>query len=154
MKGYIISIAAAAVISAVVNMIAPDKWAKYVGIATGLVIVMCIAAPLYDVIGGTDKFEFTYESEVSEEMGSDMLRDEIKRELTERVENDAAERLKSEFGKNCTVKATVGVNEKREITGVSEIKVYGDKIDNIAAARLREVYGTEAVSYEGKEFSE
>lgn len=38
MKAYIISIAVSTVISAVVTMITPEKWSKYVGIVTGLEI--------------------------------------------------------------------------------------------------------------------
>lgn len=149
MRTYIISVAAAAVIAAVVNMIAPEKWTKYVGMATGLVVVMCIAQPVFTLFH-EDVFEgFRAEAQVSEADGDILLRSEIKAELERRVEEDAAARLRSEFNRECTVDAEIAVNSAGEIEGVESLRVYGKKIDSAALARLREVYGVSEVTYEG-----
>ena len=145
MKEYIISVAAAAVIGAVVNMIAPDKWAKYVSMATGLVIVMCIARPVFSLLDKNAFEGFSYEPEVSADAGEDMLRAEIKSELEARIEEDVQSRLLSEFGKECRAEAEAGVNENGEITGIDRIVIYGSGIDAAALARLRDVYGAAEV---------
>ena len=145
MRTYIISVAAAAVIAAVVNMIAPEKWAKYVGMATGLVVVMCIAQPVFTLFHENVFEGFSWETQVSDAL----LRSEIKAELKRRVEEDAAARLKSEFNRDCIVEAEIAVNDAGEIEGVESMKVYGKNIDNTVLARLREVYGVSEVTYEG-----
>ena len=146
MRTYIISVAAAAVISAMVNMIAPERWSKYVGMATGLVVVMCIAQPVFSLFH-EDVFEgFSYAAEYGAGAGEEMLREEVKRGLCERVEEDAAARLKSEFGRECRVEAEIAVNENAEITGVESMVIYGDGLDAAARARMREVYGVSDVT--------
>lgn len=149
MRSYIISIAAAAVIAAVVNMIAPEKWSKYVGAATGLVVVMCIAHPLFAVFRENVFEGFSYEPQISAEAGEGMLRDEIKTELAKRVGEDASVRIKAEFGRDCRVEADISVNEDGEITGVESLRIFGDSIDTAVLARMREVYGVSEVTYEG-----
>ena len=146
MRTYIISVAAAAVISAMVNMIAPERWSKYVGMATGLVVVMCIAQPIFSLMH-EDVFEgFSYSAEYGAEAGEEMLRDEIKRQLCERVEEDAEARLRSEFGRECRVEAEIAVNENSEVCGVESMVIFGDGIDAAALARMREVYGVSDVT--------
>ena len=149
MKDYIISIAAAAAISAAVNIISPARWEKYVGLATGLVIVMCIAGPIFSLTG-SDIFEgFGYSAEVTAEGGEELLREEIRRELENRVAADTAQRLRDEFGRDCTAEVEAAVNGDGEIEGIGRIRVYGDKIDAAALGRLHEVYGAAEVTYEG-----
>lgn len=147
MKAYIISIAAAAVISAVVTILTPKGWTKYVGIVTGLVIVMCIGQPLLQLMN-TDVFEgFKYAAEQTSESGTRALMDEIKKELTARVEEDAVQRLRSEFGAECEVSARIDVDDAGRIRGIEEMTVTGGNIDNAAIGRLREIYGVKKVNY-------
>lgn len=150
MKAYIISIAAAAVISAAVSIITPERWAKYVGIVTGLVIVLCIAQPVLNLLR-TNVFEgIEIQTQELSTGGNELLFDEVKAELTARVEEDAAARLKTEFMLDCETEADIAVNENGEITGVKSITVYCKRgLDTAAAARLREVYGTAEVKYGG-----
>ncbi len=151
MKAYIISIAAASVISAVVTILTPKGWTKYVGIVTGLVVVMCIGQPLLQLMR-TDVFEgFRYETEQTSENGTRMLMDEIKKELTERLEKDAEQKLKEEFGAECDVSAVVSVDSAGKICGIEEMTVTGGNIDNAAIGRLRDIYGVKKVNYGGTE---
>lgn len=150
MKAYIISIAAAAVISAAVSIITPEKWTKYVGIVTGLVIVLCIAQPVLNLLR-TNVFEgIEIDTQQMSTDGSSILFDEVRAELTARVEEDAAARLKTEFMLDCETEADIAVNEQGEITGVNSITVYSKRgLDTAAAARLKEVYGASEVKYGG-----
>ena len=151
MKGYIISIAVSTVISAVVNMITPEKWSKYVGIVTGLVVTMCIAQPVISLMHA-DVFEgFSHNSPETSREGEKVLYAQIKSELEKRISEDITNRLKSEFGKTCEAETDVAITDKGEVSGVKSVVVYGDKIDAVAIGRLRDVYGAEEVKYIGPE---
>ncbi len=151
MKAYIISIAVSTVISAVVNMITPEKWSKYVGIVTGLVVTMCIAQPVISLMHA-DAFEgFSYNSTENSREGEKVLYAQIKSELEKRISEDITKRLKSEFGKTCKVQTEVTITDNGEVSGVKSVAVYGDKIDAVAIGRLRHVYGAEEVKYIGPE---
>ncbi len=151
MKGYIISIAVSTVISAVVNMITPEKWSKYVGIVTGLVVTMCIAQPVISLMHA-DVFEgFSYNSPETSHEGEKVLYSQIKSELEKRISEDITNRLKSEFGKTCETQTEVAITGNGEVSGVKSVVVYGDKIDAVAIGRLRDVYGAEEVKYIGPE---
>ena len=77
MKTYIISIAVSTVIAAVVNMITPEKWSKYVGIVTGLVVTVCIAQPVISLMHA-DVFEgFSYNSTQNSDEGEKVLYTQI-----------------------------------------------------------------------------
>lgn len=149
MKAYIISIAVSTVISAAVTMITPEKWSKYVSIVTGLVVTVCIAQPIINLVNA-DVFEgFTYKAGHSRSEGEKVLYSQIKEELEKRIADDAKQRLETEFGKTCEAQAGVTMTENGEVAGVKTIFIYGDKIDAVVIGRLREVYGAEEVKYIG-----
>lgn len=151
MKSYIISIAVASVISAVITMLTPKGWEKYVGMVTGIVVVMCIGQPLLQLMR-TDVFEgFRLETRQNAEEGDNGLRDEIRKDLTERIEKDAEQRLRRDFGAECAVSAVVSVNRAGQITGVERMTIYGGNLDNIAIGKLREIYGVKEVELVGAE---
>lgn len=149
MKAYIISIAVATVISAVVSMITPEKWSKYVSVVTGLVVTVCIAQPIMSLVHADVFEEFTYSAARNRSEGEKVLYEKIKTELEKRIADDAKQRLKTEFGKTCEAQAGVTMTENGEVAGVKIINIYGDKIDAVAIGRLREVYGAEEVKYIG-----
>ena len=149
MKAYIISIAATTVISAVITMITPEKWSKYVSVVTGLVVMVCIAQPIVSLMRA-DVFEiFSYDFEYDKSEGERVLYTQIKTELEKRICTDTVNRIKSEFGKTCEVETEITMKESGEVAGVKLILVYGEKIDAVAIGRLREVYGAEEVKYVG-----
>jgi hypothetical protein len=100
----------------------------------------------------TDIFEgFRYETEETSQSGYDELRAEIREELTRQIEDDAKNRLKSEFGADCGVDAVISVDSDGLITGVESMTIFGDGIDNAAIGRLRDIYGVKEVSYGGNQ---
>lgn len=151
MRGYIISIAAATVISAVISMLTPQKWEKYVGVVTGLAVTICIGQPIIRILGSNSFDGFTYTAEQHSTEGSKIFRDEVKKELEQRIENDAAERLRTEFDKECNVEVTADVSESGEVRGISSVLIGGDKVDAVVIGRMREVYGAAEVKYVGTE---
>ena len=151
MKAYIISIAVSAIIAAVVNMLSPDKWAKYTGIVTGLVVVLCIGRPILE-LANTDVFAgFRFDETVLSNKGEMEFRGEVKRELEAQLEGDIKTRVKNEFGRDCEADVTVGVNGSGEITGVDKIIIYGKGFDNAVTGRLRELYGAKEIVTNGSE---
>lgn len=145
MKGYIISVAAAAVVSAVMTMLTPKGWSKYVGMVTGLVVVMCIGRPVLELINTDFLEDFDYTIEEHRTEADNQLMEEIQSELKRQVEEDAEARLEKEFGRRCIVNAEISVNHAGQITGIESMTVYGSGIDNAAIGRLREVYGVREV---------
>ncbi len=149
MKQYIISVAAAAVISAVMNMLAPAKWSKYISIVTGLCVAVCIGRPILALMHSDLLENIKLNSEYTKREGYSQLYAEVRRGLEERIEQDTAVRLKNEFGRECTAEAEISVNGSGQITGVNKITVYGEKIDAAAIGRLRDIYGAGEVVYGG-----
>ena len=149
MKAYIISVAAATVISSIMIMITPEKWSKYVGAVTGLVVTICIAQPIVSIMRA-DLFDgFSYPDTYAKTEGEGLLHQEIKTELEKRINDDAKTRLKSEFNKNCEVETEVELTKTGEVMGIKSMLIYGDKIDAVSIGRMRDVYGAEEVKYGG-----
>lgn len=149
MASYIITIVTATVIAAVISVLTPEGWNKYVGVVTGIVVTVCIARPVISIVNGNfaEDFKISYKTQQTD--GEGVFAKEIKREMEYRIATDIRERLRSEFGRECSASVSVAVKESGEISGVNSIRVRGDRIDNIMIGRLREVYGATEVSYEG-----
>ena len=149
MGAYILAIVGATVIGAVISVLTPDNWDKYVGIVTGVVITLCIARPVVSLINEdifTNVPDVKSQSLVTGEM---LFKDEVKRELQSKIAMDVKEKLKSEFGRECVARVEVSVMVNGDISGVDRILVRGDKIDAVAKSRLREIYGAREIIYEG-----
>lgn len=151
MRVYIISIAAATIISAIISMLTPQRWEKYVGVVTGLAVTICIGQPIIRLIG-SNSFEGTaFSTERHSTEGRLVFRNEVKKGLEERIESDAKARLKTEFAADCSVIAEAVVTDEGEVREIASIKISGDKIDAAAIGRLREIYGAAEVKYIGAE---
>ena len=145
MHAYTISIAGAAVLGAVINMLSPDKWSKYISIVTGLVIAVSIGSPIISLFRSDVLSELSFNAAPSSTQGTDIFYRELKQEFERRIENDVKSRVASEFGMDVTAEAEAATDEKGQITGVKKITVYGGHPDNIVIGRLREVYGAAEV---------
>lgn len=149
MRQYIISIAVSAVVSAIVGIITPDKWGKYVRIITGLVIVLCIANPVFSLLRSNVFDGFSYSNTVTLSNGEEVIKRELISELSSRIENDISERIRTEYNRSNTAKVDISVNDEGAITGVNKIVLYGDSMTDAVYNRMKEVYGTNEVTYGG-----
>lgn len=140
MKTYILTIIGAAVLSSFASMLAPDKWRKYVGVITGLVIISCIIAPIAKITK-TDLFSGFDAIENAEEYSVNLQEEMIKEELSKRVGEDIAARLEREFNIKASARVQININENHEITGIEKIHIKGDHLTPAATARLCEIYG-------------
>ncbi len=146
MKGYIISVISAALLSGIASLMVPEKWKKYVGLVSGIVILCTVTAPVLR-INPDNIFSGFSEMDIEEKIaqGEEMRMDMIEEELTKRINKDIENRLLSEFGAEVKANASVGVNDEGKITGVKAIEV-NKKISEKAAKRLCEVYGVEKIT--------
>lgn len=149
MKTYIMSIAVTTVISAVITMLTPEKWSKYVGVVTGLVVTVCIAQPIISLMNADVFAGFSYNVQYSKNEGEKVLYAQIREELEKRICVDVENRINTEFGKTCEAETQVMMSNTGEVAGVKSIFVYGDRIDAVVIGRLRDVYGAEEVKYIG-----
>jgi hypothetical protein len=148
-KSYILSVAVTAVISSIISMLSPAKWSKYVGMITGLAVVICIGQPVFSLLNEDLFKNIQFQTEVRQTNGNDILNQEIKKELAKKVEEDIINRLKDEFALTVSVEADIAVNMAGEIEGIRKITFFGDKPDAAAVGRIRDIYGVREVVYGG-----
>ena len=142
MSEYILTIIGASLLAAMTNLISPDKWRPYIRMATGLVVMTVILAPIAAIRGIEFKTEFAPPQTVFED-GEQLQLETVKEELERRVAEDAKMRLENEFGITAEVRATVKTNSDMQIERVEEILVSGAPLTDRAKNRLAEVYGLE-----------
>ena len=139
MKGYIISVAGAAVLSAVINMLSPERWGKYIGVLTGLVVAATIVRPALCLVENDIFSNMQIKTDAVTEAGMDGFYSELRAE-------DIKERLLREFGTDCEVRVEARTAKDGRISGIGRITVNGGHLDNAAAARLYDIYDAEEVT--------
>lgn len=149
MGTYVIAIAVTTVLSAVINMLTPEKWSKYIGAVTGLAVTICIASPIISITKSDMFEEFTFTPQKTEAKGNEIYSQEVKKELEQRINEDAKKRIKSEFDADCSVTTEVRISDNFADAEVLSMYITGDKIHAAVIGRLREVYGAENVKYVG-----
>lgn len=145
MREYIISVAGAAVLSAFVNMLSPEKWTKYISVITGLVIAICIGRPALELVNQGALTEIKLEVGEMSNIETEQFYAEVKAELEARLCLDIKERVKTEFGTECDAAVEAETDAAGRISAVKSITIYSDRLDNAAIGRLREVYGAKEV---------
>ena len=131
MKAYIITVIGAALLSALAEIISPEKWRGYVKIITGLVVISSIIG----VFEGLD------ESIASVGETRDTQNEIIAAQLKKNIDADIEKRMKDEYGLNIDAECELGFDGDGKMTGVKEIRVYGSPLTDGAKRRLCEVYG-------------
>ena len=145
MKEYMVSIISAALLSGAASLLSPEKWKKYVGVISGMVILCVVIAPVSQI--DMDEIFSSFETPDMEEQlleGEEIQIDMIEEELIRRINSDIERRLKSEFGIEAKADVEIGVSKDGKITGVNSIEV-DTKLSEKAEQRLREVYGVEEI---------
>ena len=146
MKAYIISVAGAAVLSAVINMLSPERWGKYIGVLTGLVVAAAIVRPVLSIIDKDVLSDIQIETGTTAETGMDVFYSELRAELESRVSGDIKERLLREFGTDSEVSVAAATEKDGRISGIDRITIHGGHLDNAAAARLYDIYDAKEVT--------
>lgn len=140
MKEYIITVAGAAVIAALADIIAPKEWDKYLRIIIGFLILSVLLAPVakfrhVQILPVTDNFEISDEP----------LKDSVSEELRRRVEKDIEDRISDEYGVDVTATAEIDVDDEHNIRGVRAIRIKSWQNPSGMLERIKNVYGCDKV---------
>lgn len=140
MREYIITIAVAAIICALFDILAPKEWSKYIRVMIGFLILSVIAAPIATfrgsyIISPTPEYEITDEP----------FYDNIYNELKTNIESDIEARLLEEFSLKAKARVKIAVDDEYNIKGVEVIKIKASKNPAGMIERLEEVYGCDKI---------
>ena len=143
MKEYIITIAVAALVAALADILAPKEWDKYIRVIIGFLILSVLLAPIAEfrharILPVTDSFE------VSDEP----LKDSVSEELRRRVEQDIEERIADEYGVNVTASVSIDIDSEHNIRGVKAIRLRCWQNPDGMLDRIKNIYGCEKVELE------
>ncbi len=143
MKEYIITVALAAVIAALADVLAPKSWSGYIRIAVGFLVLSVLLVPIAK-FKGVELFSASEEYEFSDAP----LKDAVSLELKNNVEKDIEERLLEEFDVKAEAEVEIDIDEDHNIKGVRGIKIKARKNPEGLEERLRDVYGCERIQFE------
>lgn len=140
MKEYIITIATAAVIAAIADILAPQQWSKYIRITIGFLIMSVVIAPIAnfrhaEILSPKDSYE----------VGEEQLLGRVAEELCESVEKDIEERLRTEFSLDAKATVWIDTDGENRIKGVRAIEIRTWKNPDGMTERLKEIYGCDKV---------
>ena len=142
MREYILSVATAAIISALSEVLIPKNWQKYAGLLTGALLLLTLIKPLMS-FRGIALPEFTVpQIEYTEYDTSSKVRNT----LEENIEGDIKDRLKTEFKTVANADVRVSLDDDDKITGVLEIALDIRESQKISE-RLYEIYAPEKIRW-------
>lgn len=140
MNEYIMTVATAAVIAAIVDLLSPKEWNKYIRIVIGFLILAIMFAPI-----ATFQDSYIFSPTASYDIDEAPFYDGIYKELKKNIEADISARLLEEFSVEATVNVDIDVDEDYNIRGVRVIQITAVKNPKGMIERLREVYGCDKI---------
>ncbi len=140
MKEYIITVATAAVIASLADIMAPKEWSKYIRIIVGFLIMSILIAPTAK-FRGAEILSETPTYKISDEP----LKDSISEKLRENIEKDIEERVLSEFGIDIKARVNIDIDSEHNIRGVKAIQISTWKNPKGMEDRLRDIYGCDKI---------
>ncbi len=140
MKEYIITIATAAVIAALADILAPQQWSKYIRITIGFLIMSVVIAPIANF-----RHAEILSPKGSYEVGEEQLLGRVAEQLCENVEKDIEERIQTEFGLDAKATVWIDTDGENKIKGVRAIEIRTWKNPDGMTERLKEIYGCDKV---------
>ena len=142
MREYIILVAVASIISALVDIMSPKEWRGYIRIVTGFLILAVLISPVAKL--KNIEIFIPEESFSASEIPS---RDLVAEELQKNVEKDIEDRILIEFKREAAAVAELDIDEEHRIRGVKSIKISLKKAPEGLRERLLEVYGCENIEF-------
>ncbi len=145
MKGYILKIVGVSLLAAFSEHLAEAKWKKYINLISGFMIISVLISPFTFKRDIKIFDEFKLDVDYSEE-GTEILYENIKAELEERISADIKKRVLEEFSQNVEADVTVLCDTDGRIDRVSMITLSGRKNQKISD-RLKFIYGADEVTW-------
>ncbi len=141
MKAYLISLTSAVVFASVTDILLPKNMKKYASLITGAMILICLISPLAKITDTNLPSFMIPEQEYIDYSLDDILIAEFKTN----VENDIAERIKSEFGISAKANIRVKTSDGK-ISGVDKISLFC-KQNTAIQERLSYIYGCDLIEF-------
>lgn len=140
MKEYIITVAVAAVVAAIADVLAPKNWSKYIRVIVGFLILSVILAPIarfkdVEILSPTGTYNINDEP----------LKDRVAEQLRKNIEKDIEERILDEFDLDARVRVEIDIDENRDIKGVRAIQIKTWKNPDGMIERLKNIYGCDKI---------
>ncbi len=143
MKQYMITVMASAVLSALAQLVSPEKWAKYIRIICGIMIISVIAAP----IGELRKIDIFGDYPAEEQLDMNAQKKAVIEEMQSRISGDVEKRVSDEFSENIKAEVKLKINDSYEIEGVDEINIWEAVKREKIRQRLFQVYAPEKILF-------
>ena len=144
MKTYILRIAGAALLAVFADMFSPSGWKKYMGIVTGIILMIVIVTPIANLQAGNVLGNCS-ESEEYTNDGAKLYADMLKREFSKSVALDVRERILNEFSKDTVVEAEIETDDDGNIEKILKITVSGRDLKKEIADRISYIYEVDEV---------
>lgn len=148
MKGYILRITVAILVSCLSQMIIPKGWEKYIKIITGLIIISTIASG-FGLKLNLDFSDNLFDVKTVKFEGEEYKNNLIKEEFAKKINEDIEKRANDEFGVRLDADVEIDVNEENEIVGILKIELTGDNILPEVIDRIEEIYAPSEVAVNG-----
>ena len=137
MGEYIMTLIGAGVLCSMSEIIAPEKWAKYIRLFTGVIIAILIISPIKEI----DISIFEDIAYTADEINDDLLKSTVKTELEKRIAEDIEQRIMDTFKCKSYAETSVTLNSEGQIEGVESIYVKAN-VDEIQLKKLLcNIYG-------------
>lgn len=143
MKEYMTAVIGSAVLSALAQLVSPQRWAKYVRLVCGIMIVSVIASPIAE-FKRIDIFDI---EKYNGELDINAQKKAVISEMERKVAEDISVRIAEEFSEEAQVGVRLCVNDKYEIEGVDEISVWISTKREKIRRRLSQIYSPEKISF-------
>ena len=145
MKEYILKIVGVSLLAAFSEHLVDKKWKKYINLISGFMIISVLLSPFTFKRDIKIFDEFELKSDYSKE-GNEILYENVKKELEEKVASDLERRVLEEFSENVTADVTVLCDKNGKIEKVKKITIKGQENQKITD-RVKFIYGADEVTW-------
>ncbi len=145
MKEYILKIVGVSLLAAFSEHLVDKKWKKYINLISGFMIISVLLSPFTFKRDIKIFDEFELKSDYSKE-GNEILYENVKKELEEKVASDLERRVLEEFSENVTADVTVLCDKNGKIEKVKKITIKGRENQKITD-RVKFIYGADEVTW-------
>lgn len=143
MKEYILKIVGVSLLAAISEHMAEEKWRRFVNLVSGFMILAVLLSPFISKWDTKLFDEFSLDTHQAD-LGTDILYENIKKELETKISSDIKRRVAEEFSKDVSANVLVLCNKEGKIERVKRISLKGRE-DKKITERLKFIYGADEV---------
>ncbi len=144
MKGYIIKIIGAALLSVFADIMSPKGWEKYIGVVTGMILLSVMVFPVAE-LKEIDLLKDIEGVDYSVETGLKQYQSALMSEFSKSIAIDVRDRIKREFDCDVSAEATVDIDDNGNIKSISKIIIKGNDLNTDIKERISYIYDVDEV---------